>query len=150
MTGLIPALAKKHGIPCLFTVHNIHTECFTLEMLEDRGIDAACFWQNLFFERQPHSYEETRADNPCDLLASGILAADHVNVVNPNFLTKPCMVITSVSLTPSAALSNTRPRPSKRAGSPIPQTGATIPPPIPSSDSTTDREMSKMARLRTR
>lgn len=88
MTGLIPALAKKHGIPCLFTVHNIHTERFTLEALEDRGIDTACFWQNLFFERHPQNYHETRRDNACDLLASGILASDHVNVVSPNFLTE--------------------------------------------------------------
>ena len=86
MTGLIPALARKHGIPCLMTVHNIHTERLTLTLLEDRGIDAAAFWRNLFFERQPYNYEETREHNPCDLLASGILAADHVNVVSPNFL----------------------------------------------------------------
>jgi starch synthase len=25
MTGLIPAMAREMGIPCLFTVHNIHT-----------------------------------------------------------------------------------------------------------------------------
>ena len=54
-TGLIPALAKKHGIPCVFTVHNIHTERLTLALLEDRGIDTACFWQNLYFDRPPHS-----------------------------------------------------------------------------------------------
>ncbi|MFT4641589.1 MAG: starch synthase, partial [Verrucomicrobiales bacterium] len=26
MTGLIPGLARRLGIPCLFTVHNIHSE----------------------------------------------------------------------------------------------------------------------------
>ena len=25
MTGLIPALSREEGIPCLFTIHNIHT-----------------------------------------------------------------------------------------------------------------------------
>lgn len=88
MTGLVPALAKAHGIPCLMTIHNIHTERLTLEHLEHYGIDAASFWQNLYYDRQPYNYEETRSHNPCDLLASGILAADHVNVVSPNFLSE--------------------------------------------------------------
>ena len=30
MTGLIPAMARQRGIPCLFTVHNIHTVKTTL------------------------------------------------------------------------------------------------------------------------
>ena len=86
ITGLIPAFAKRHGIPCLFTVHNIHSQRIPLDHLEDRGIDAADFWQNLYLERRPESYEESRSHNPCDLLASGIFAADHVNVVSPKFL----------------------------------------------------------------
>ncbi|MDA0766794.1 MAG: glycogen/starch synthase [Verrucomicrobia bacterium] len=86
MTGLIPAVAKRHGIPCLFTVHNIHTEKLTLAHIEDRGIDAADFWQHLYFSRPPGSYEETRGSNPTDLLTSGIFAADHVNSVSPTFL----------------------------------------------------------------
>lgn len=86
MTGLIPAVARRHGIPCLFTVHNIHSEHQTLAQIEDRGIDAADFWQHLFYRRQPHSYEESRGNNPVDLLASGIFSADHVNTVSPKFL----------------------------------------------------------------
>ena len=86
MTGLIPAVARRHGIPSLFTVHNIHTERLTLAHIEDRGIDAADFWQYLFFKNPPHSYEETREHNACDLLASGIFAADQVNTVSPTFL----------------------------------------------------------------
>ena len=31
MTGLIPAMARRMGIPCLFTVHNIHTHKVTLK-----------------------------------------------------------------------------------------------------------------------
>ena len=86
MTGLIPAVARRHDIPCLFTVHNIHTERLTLAHIEDRGIDAADFWHHLYFVNQPYSYEETRDHNPCDLLATGIFAADEVNTVSPTFL----------------------------------------------------------------
>jgi len=88
MTGLVPAFAKRHGIPCVFTVHNVHTDRRTLDFLEDRGIDTASFWQHLYFDRRPDNYEETRWSNPCDMLATGIHAADHVNVVSPNFLSE--------------------------------------------------------------
>src|SRR5690606_36518560 len=86
MTGLIPAVAKRHGISCLFTVHNIHSEHLPLAQIEDRGIDAADFWQHLNYRRAPWNYEESRSSNPVDLLASGIFAADHVNTVSPTFL----------------------------------------------------------------
>lgn len=86
MTGLIPAVARRHGIPSLFTVHNIHSEHLKLAEIEDRGIDAADFWQHLYYGRAPQNYEESRGTNPVDLLASGIFAADHVNTVSPTFL----------------------------------------------------------------
>ncbi len=86
MTGLIPAAARRMGIPCLFTVHNIHTQKATLDAIEDRGIDAAPFWQNLYYERQPINYEESRSTNPVDQLASGIFAAHFINTVSPTFL----------------------------------------------------------------
>ncbi len=86
MTGLIPAVARRHGIHSLFTVHNIHTERTTLSRIEDRGIDAAEFWSHLYYQRAPGCYEETRSGNPVDLLASGIFAAAHVNTVSPTFL----------------------------------------------------------------
>jgi len=38
MTGLIPAMARQLGIPCLFTIHNVHTVKTTLAYIEDRGI----------------------------------------------------------------------------------------------------------------
>ena len=88
MTGLIPAYARRVGIPCLFTVHNIHTVDTTLAEIEDRGIDAAEFWPDLYYRRTPHSYEETRADNPVDMLASGIFAAHFINTVSPTFLSE--------------------------------------------------------------
>ncbi len=86
MTGLIPAAARRMGIPCLFTVHNIHTQKATLEAIEDRGIDAAPFWQNLYYSRPPYYYEESRSGNPVDMLASGIFAAHFINTVSPTFL----------------------------------------------------------------
>jgi len=86
MTGLIPAMARVQGIPCLFTIHNVHTVKTTLAAIEDRGIDAAYFWQHLYFENMAVSYEQTRSVNPVDLLTSGIFAAHFVNVVSPTFL----------------------------------------------------------------
>lgn len=86
MTGLIPAAARRMGIPCLFTVHNIHTQRATLAEIEDRGIDAASFWNNLYFTRPPYNYEESRDNNPVDLMASGIFAAHFINTVSPTFL----------------------------------------------------------------
>jgi len=86
MTGLIPAMARQMGIPCLFTVHNIYTIKCLLSYIEDRGIDAATFWQHLFFERMTSNYEGTRESNPVDFLASGIFAAHFVNTVSPTFL----------------------------------------------------------------
>ena len=86
MTGLIPAVARRFGIPCLYTIHNIHTEKMTMAGIEDRGIDVAEFWNHLYFERPPYSYEESRDNNAIDFLASGIFAADHVNTVSSTFL----------------------------------------------------------------
>ncbi len=86
MTGLIPGLARRLEIPCLFTVHNIHTEMVALEQVEETGIDAAEFWHELFYKDTPRSYEDTRSNVPIDLLASGIFAAHHINTVSPSFL----------------------------------------------------------------
>jgi len=85
-TGLIPAMARQRGIPCLFTIHNIHTVKCTLSEIEDRGIDGASFWQNLFYENFPSNYENTRNFIPVDFLASGVFAAHFVNTVSPRFL----------------------------------------------------------------
>ncbi len=86
MTGLIPAVARRNNIKSLFTVHNIHTERLPLSMIEDRGIDAADFWHNLYFKEQPHHYHHARENNHVNLLVSGIFASDHVNSVSPTFL----------------------------------------------------------------
>ncbi len=86
MTGLIPAAARRLSIPCLFTVHNIHTERMTLAEMEEKGIDAAEFWPFLYFQRPPSSYEESRSTNPVNLLASGIFGAHFINTVSPAFL----------------------------------------------------------------
>jgi len=86
MTGLIPAMARKMKIPCLFTIHNIHTVKSTLAQIEDRGIDAAFFWQNLYYESMATDYSMHREINPVDFLASGVFAAHFINTVSPNFL----------------------------------------------------------------
>jgi starch synthase/alpha-amylase len=86
MTGLIPAMAREAGIPCLFTIHNIHSMKTTLAFIEDRGIDAIYFWDQLYFERMPGGYEESRYSNPIELLTCGVFSAHFVNSVSPNFL----------------------------------------------------------------
>lgn len=86
MTGLVPAAARSMGIPCLFTLHNLHDDKVTLAEIEDRGIDAAPWWQHLHFSHFPRSYGHSRQWNPVDMLASGIHAADQFNTVSPSFL----------------------------------------------------------------
>ncbi|MCK5836461.1 MAG: glycogen/starch synthase [Desulfobacula sp.] len=88
MTGLIPAMARQLEIPCLFTIHNIHTMTSTMEEIEDRGIDAASFWKWLFLKTPPFNYEESRDWNRIDFLTSGVFAAHYVNTVSPRFLTE--------------------------------------------------------------
>ena len=90
MTGLIPPCARRLNIPCLFTVHNIHTRQATLAAIEDNGIDAAEFWRYLYYTYPPHSYEESRAGNRVDLMTSGIFAAHFINTVSPTFLKEIC------------------------------------------------------------
>lgn len=86
MTGLLPAFARRMHIPSLFTLHNIHTQKTTMEQIENAGIDAAFFWHNLYFERPPWSYEESRSSNRVDFLTSGIFASHFINTVSPTFL----------------------------------------------------------------
>ncbi len=86
MTGLIPAMARQMGIPCLFTIHNIHTVKSTLAQIEDRGIDAASYWQHLFYLNMASHYESVRETNAVDFLTSGVFAAHFINTVSPNFL----------------------------------------------------------------
>ncbi|MBK1881362.1 glycogen/starch synthase [Luteolibacter pohnpeiensis] len=86
MTGLVPAAAKTMGIRSLFTIHNVHDEKATLAEIEDRGIDAAGFWQHLHYSHFPTCYDETRGSNPVNFMASAIHAADTVNTVSETFL----------------------------------------------------------------
>jgi len=86
MTGLIPGAARKLGIPSLFTVHNFHDHECTLAHIEERGLDAARFWDELYYHGYPGNYEHTRDSNPVSFLASGILAADRMNTVSTGFL----------------------------------------------------------------
>ncbi len=85
-TGLIPAVARQYNIPCLFTLHNIHTVKSTLAQIEDRGIDAAAFWKHLYYETDPLTYENARERILVDFLTSGVFAAHFVNTVSPSFL----------------------------------------------------------------
>ncbi len=90
MTGLIPASARRLGVPCLFTVHNIHTQEILLQEIEGYGVDAAEFWPYLYYAYPPPNYEHARSCVPVDLLASGVFAAHFVNTVSPTFLDEIC------------------------------------------------------------
>ena len=85
MTGLIPAMTRQLGIPCLFTLYNLNTAKVTLAAIEEQGIDAAAFWQHCYFASMPGSYAETRDSNPVDLLISAIFSAHFVNTVSTTF-----------------------------------------------------------------
>jgi len=82
MTGLLPAAVRDYGIPCLFTLYNLNSAKATLAAIEDRGIDAASFWQNCYFDQMPGRYEDIRDTNPVDFLTSGIFASRAVNMVS--------------------------------------------------------------------
>ena len=86
LTGLIPAAARIFKIPCLFTAQKFDTARSFLSYIEDRGIDSAVFWQNLFYDRYPLNYEETRETNPADFLLSGVFAANFVTTSRLAFL----------------------------------------------------------------
>ena len=85
MTGLIPAMARRVGIPCLFTLHNIHSRETVMETIEDRGIDTGDFWEHLYFTQSPENYEAARNKNLVDYLVSGVFASHYVNTVSPTF-----------------------------------------------------------------
>ena len=82
MTGLLPAAVRDYGIPCLFTLYNLNSAKATLAAIEDRGIDAAFFWQNCYFDHMPGRYEDIRDANPVDFLTSGIFASHAVDMVS--------------------------------------------------------------------
>ena len=86
MTGLIPAMARRNGIACLFTLYRLESPKLLLATIEERGIDAASFWQHCFYARMPVNYPETRHTNPLDLLASGVFAAGLTNGLSQTFL----------------------------------------------------------------
>ena len=88
MCGLIPAVAKSWELPCIFTFQSLETGKTILAEIEDVGIDAAAFWQYLFFDRFPANYEETRETNTIDFLLSGIFAADYSCIAGPDLLAK--------------------------------------------------------------
>ena len=86
MTALIPAMARRMGIPCIFTIYRLDSPQLLLSAVEDRGIDAAAFWQHCYFSRMPINYEETRNTNPLDMLTTGVFAAHLATALSPTFL----------------------------------------------------------------
>lgn len=86
MTGLIPAVTRELGIPCLYTLSSLNTAAVTLSVIEDRGIDAASFWQHCYYQRMPAGYGETRESNPVDILTSAVFAAHFVNTPSPTLM----------------------------------------------------------------
>ena len=86
MTGLIPAMARRMGIPCVFSMYRLDSPRLLLSTIEERGIDAAAFWQECYYSRMPVNYEETRTSNPVDMLTTGVFAAHRVTAFSQTFL----------------------------------------------------------------
>lgn len=85
MTGLIPAMARRIGIPCLFTLYRLDSIQLLLSAIEERGIDAASFWQSCYYTRMPAGYWETRNTNPVDMLTSGVFSSHSVITLSETF-----------------------------------------------------------------
>ncbi|WP_319408576.1 glycogen/starch synthase [uncultured Desulfosarcina sp.] len=86
MTGLIPAMARCNGIACLFTLYRLDSPRLLLSTIEERGIDAASFWQHCYYCRMPVNYQETRSTNPVDLLTSGVFASGLTVTLSQTFI----------------------------------------------------------------
>jgi glycogen synthase len=84
MTGIITAFAHQISTPCIFSFSKVINDGCILNYIEDQGIDAASFWQQLYYRRMPINYEETRESNPVDFLLTGIFAADHIIAQSPD------------------------------------------------------------------
>ena len=86
MTALIPAMARRMGITCIFSMYRLDSPSLLLSTIEERGIDAAAFWQHCFYARMPVNYEETRHTNPVDMLTTGVFASHRVTALSQTFL----------------------------------------------------------------
>jgi starch synthase len=86
MTGLIPPMARRNNIPSIFTLYRPDAPRLPLSVIEERGIDAASFWQNCYYARMPVNYQESRDTNPVDLLASGVFGAHVAQALSQTFL----------------------------------------------------------------
>jgi starch synthase/alpha-amylase len=84
MTALIPAMSRYWDIPCLFSLHSLHSEHCPLQTVEERGIDTAPFRQNLYYEHYPA--DGHTGGNRIDLLTSAIFASHFVSTTSPTFL----------------------------------------------------------------
>ena len=84
--GLIPAMMRVQRIPCLFSLHEPHSCKCLLSTIEDRGIDAAGFWQHLYFDGYPTSYEAVRETIPVDFLSCALFASRYIWMANSTHL----------------------------------------------------------------
>ena len=133
MTGLIPAMARKNGIPCLYTLYRLESTRLLLSTIEERGIDAASFWQYCYYCRMPANYQETRNSNPLDLLTSGLFAAEWAHMLSPAFL----RAVTAESNHHTVAMLKTELQNKVRTGHLV----AVAPAPDPSFDPAVDRAL---------
>ncbi len=85
MTGLIPAMARRYDIPCVFSLYRLNSATLLLSAIEERGIDVASFWQHCYYQRMPVNYHETRDNNPLDLLLSGVFSADMTTTMSRTY-----------------------------------------------------------------
>ena len=84
-TALIPAATRKLKIPCLLTVHNLQTCEWPLAEIESR-FGKFVGWRFLYYRNQPAEYDDAKAWNEVDLLASGIFSAHWLATGSGEFL----------------------------------------------------------------
>lgn len=82
MCGLIPAACRKMNIPSVFSLIEADNQLVPLWLIEDLGIDAAQFWDRLFYNELPGDrYEDTRHTHSVDMLLSGMWSATYLNIM---------------------------------------------------------------------
>jgi starch synthase len=84
---LISAIARKRGIPCIFTIDRADSHYISLEEVDAMVMDSSNIWPYLFYTWQPRRHEEAYSPNRVDALASSIFASRFINIVPPDLFT---------------------------------------------------------------
>ncbi|MFP4476466.1 MAG: glycogen synthase [Desulfatibacillaceae bacterium] len=85
-TALVPAMARRLGIPSLFTIHNLLSYRLPLAEVDNHGLDTGEFWPYLYYDAIPAGFDDALKNRWLDTLASGVFASHFINTVSHTFL----------------------------------------------------------------